>query len=411
MRSGTSPCGCGRWVDAESSVLVPADGTVAPVLPEAAVVVNADASSFVRVRYEGGLLDRLIDRLAEVASLERYGLVDDHWGAVTSGAAPASEFVAAASRYGDEDDLAVWQLLLQGLGWCDRFLDGEPRERLRAFVRRLVAPAMDRLGWEADADEPDRVRALRGALLQGLGVLGADPNAEAAAREFEAEARAGKPVDASLAAAAVNVVAANGDASDYEHYWTAYRESPTPQEQYRYLYALPMFRDAALFDRTLDAAFGDDVRSQDAPFLFTYSLINRDLGDRAWATLRERWSDTEERFPPQLTIRMAEGVRFLTTPEQVAEAEAFFGEHPIPQSAKMLEQMLERQRVAAALRVRATPEPAGLLLGLRHRGRGDARVSRTRSFQPCRSGSGRAGDSRTGSPPAPRGRSSWWPAS
>jgi len=219
-----------------------------------------------------------------------------------------------------------------------------------------VAPVVDRLGWEADADEPDRIRALRGALLQGLGVMGADPNAEAAAREFEAEARAGKPVDASLAAAAVNVVAANGDAADYERYWAAYRESTTPQEQYRYLFALPLFRDPALFDRTLDATFGDDIRSQDAPFVFAYSLINRDLGERAWDTLRARWTEAEERFPTQLTIRMAEGVRYLTLPEQVDEAQAFFAEHPIPQSAKMLEQMLERQRVAAALRQRATPD-------------------------------------------------------
>ncbi|MDH4112673.1 MAG: M1 family metallopeptidase [Actinomycetota bacterium] len=341
---------------AESSVLVPVDGIVAAVPADGAIVVNAEASSFVRVRYEGDLVERLAERLDEVAPLERYGLVDDHWAAVTSGTAPASEFVAAAARYGNEDDLAVWQSLLQGLGWCDRFLEGEPRERLRAFVRSLVAPAMSRLGWEADAEEPDRIRALRGALLQGLGVLGADPNAEAAAREFEAEARAGKPVDASLAAAAVNVVAANGGAADYEHYWTAYRESPTPQEQYRYLYALPLFRDAALFERTLDAAFGDEVRRQDAPFLFAYSVINRDLGDRAWAIMRERWSEAEKRFPPQLTIRMVEGVRYLTKPAQVAEAEEFFADHPIPQSAKMLEQMLERQRVAAALRARATPD-------------------------------------------------------
>ena len=340
----------------ETSVLVPADGTLAPAPDDAAVVVNAGASSFVRVRYEEGLLERLTDRLVELTPLERYGLVDDHWAAVTSGAAPASEFVAAASRYSDDDDLAVWQSLMQGLGWCDRFLEGEHRERLRSYVRRLVTPAMDRLGWEAGADEPDRTSALRGALLQGLGVLGADPNAEAAAREFEAEARAGKPVDASLAAASVNVVAFNGDATDYEHFWTAYHDSPTPQEQYRYLFALPLFRDPALLDRTLEATFGDDIRSQDAPFVFAYAVTNRDLGDRAWATLRERWADTQERFPSQLTIRLADGARYLTRPEQVTEAQEFFAEHPIPQSAKMLEQMLERQRVAAALRQRATPD-------------------------------------------------------
>ncbi len=340
----------------ETSVLVPADGTTLPLGEQAAVVVNAGASSFVRVRYQGGLLDRLTGRLAELSPLERYGLVDDHWAAVTSGAATASEFVAAALLYEHEDDLAVWQVLLQGLGWCDRFLDGEPRERLRTVVRRLVAPAMDRLGWEADADEPDRIRALRGALLQGLGVLGADPNAEAAAREFETESRAGKPVDAALAAAAVNVVAFNGDATDYEHFWSAYRDSPTPQERYRYLFALPLFRDQALLDRTLEATLGEDIRTQDAPFVFSYAMTNRDLGDRAWASLRDRWDETQEHFPSQLTIRLAEGARYLTTPEQVADVQAFFAEHPIPQSAKMLEQLLERQRIAAALRERATPD-------------------------------------------------------
>jgi puromycin-sensitive aminopeptidase len=144
--------------------------------------------------------------------------------------------------------------------------------------------------------------------------------------------------------------------NDYERYWAAYRDRPNPQEQYRYLFALPLFRDLALMDRTLEATFSGDIRSQDAPFVFAYSLINRDLGERAWATLRERWAEIEERFPAQLTIRTVEGVRYLTKPEQVDEAQAFFAQHPIPQSAKMLEQMLERQRIAAALRERATPD-------------------------------------------------------
>jgi hypothetical protein len=53
---------------------------------------------------------------------------------------------------------------------------------------------------------------------------------------------------------------------------------------------------------------------------------------------------------------MVDGVRFLSRPEDVAAAAAFFERHPIPQSAKTLQQTLERQRVAAALRERATPD-------------------------------------------------------
>jgi puromycin-sensitive aminopeptidase len=343
----------------ERSVLVPAEGVHVPIDDAgAAVVVNAGASSFARVSYQGDLLERLIDRLDEVSALERYGLVDDQWAAVASGAASASSFVRFASGFAREDDLAVWQALMQGLGWCDRFVEGEPRERFRAFVRGLVAPALDRLGWEARDTDADLARALRGALLQGLGVLGADPNAEAAAREFEGEASAGSPVDPALAAAAVNVVASIGNAKDYERFWERSLGAPTPQEQLRYLFALPLFRDPALLDRTLQACLSGEIRTQNAPFVLAYSTINRDLGTRGWAFIQEHWDELAGAFPSSLTMRMADGVRFLSRPEEVVGAESFFAAHPIPQSAKNLEQMLERQRVAAALRQRATQDLA-----------------------------------------------------
>ena len=296
----------------ERSVLVPAGGVNSPAAPGAAVVANAGASSFVRVRYDGDLLERVTGRLSEVSPLERYGLVDDHWAAVSSGAADASAFVRFAAGFEDEDDLAVWQALLAGLGWCDRFVEGEARERFRGFVRGLVAPAMDRLGWEAREEDADLTRALRGALLQGLGVLGADPNAEAAAREFEGEARAGKPVDPALAAAAVNVVAVAGDADDYERFWEAYRDAPTPQEQLRYLIALPLFRDPALMDRTLAA---DARRGHPFPERTVRSGVRRHEprpGPRAWDFLTEHWDELVSRFPSSLTIRMVDGVRFLS---------------------------------------------------------------------------------------------------
>ena len=83
----------------ERSVLVPADGVHVPLGDaSAAVVVDADASSFVRVSYGGDLLERLTDRLDEVSALERYGLVDDHWAAVASGA--AKRLVLRAVRRG-----------------------------------------------------------------------------------------------------------------------------------------------------------------------------------------------------------------------------------------------------------------------------------------------------------------------
>jgi puromycin-sensitive aminopeptidase len=349
---------------AERSELVRAAGASVDLSPGVGFLGNAGACSFVRVHYADDLLERLVSHPSELTGLERYCVVDDLWASVVAGAAPVSDFFRFAQRFGDEDDLAVWQALLLGLGWADRFLEGEPREAYRQFIRTLVTPAMDRLGWEPRDGETDRVHALRGALFQGLGILGADPNAVGLAREFEAEGRASKPIDPALAAAAVNVVAVTGGAEDHERFVEAAHDMPTPQEQLRYLYALPLFRGEPEFERTLRRALEPaEIRTQNAPFVLALATTNRDLGGRAWSFIKEHWDEADALFPPPLVIRMVEGVRYLTRPEDVEDAATFFAAHPIPQSAKNLEQMLERQRIAAGLRDRATPDLEAFFAG------------------------------------------------
>ena len=49
---------------------------------------------------------------------------------------------------------------------------------------------------------------------------------------------------------------------------------------------------------------------------------------------------------------MVDPVKLLNRPEVVADVQGFFAEHPIPQATKTLDQILERQRVNAALRER-----------------------------------------------------------
>lgn len=49
---------------------------------------------------------------------------------------------------------------------------------------------------------------------------------------------------------------------------------------------------------------------------------------------------------------MVDPVKMLTAPGSVDDTTRFFSEHPIEQGAQTLEQILERQRVNAALRER-----------------------------------------------------------
>jgi puromycin-sensitive aminopeptidase len=339
-----------RWL------LLEDDETTVPLIdPHATVVVNAGADSFFRVNYEPALLARLTGpALASLSTSERYALVDDAWAAVVTGALGADDFVTFARGFGDERDLPVWQVLLGALRWCDRFVEGEVREQLRGYVRALVGPALQRLGWEPTVDEDDLTGELRSTLIRALAVLGNDFHAQDRARElFEQAERDPSSVDPEVAAAAIAVVAAIGNAADHEHFVERFRATDNPQEKLRYLYALADFPGIDEIHSTLEFAFSGEVRTQNAPFLLNRCIAHREHGATSWRFVREHWTEANERFPQNTIIRMVDTVRTLTEPEQQADVAGFFAEHPIPQSAKTLEQVLERQKVNVALHERA----------------------------------------------------------
>jgi puromycin-sensitive aminopeptidase len=339
-------------------VLVEAEGLRLPLAsPDAVVVANAGGASFVRAFYDDDLRARLDGRIHELLSpVERQCLVDDAWSAVVAGQAGAGSFIDLVSGFSTEDDPGVWGAIIAGLGWCDRFITGEPRGRLRDVVRDLVRPAFDRLGWDPRHEDTDRDLELRGDLIEALGVLGDDPETQAQAREAESLARGGGDVSPAVAAAAVRVVATTGGASEFDAFAARYREARTPQEEDRYLYALARFRDPALMDRALEMALTDDVRSQNTPFLLAYATFNRDLGPQAFRFITERWDELTSRIAHSNVIALAMGLRYLSDPETVELAQAFFAEHDIPQNHLMLQQLLERQRVVAAMRERVSAE-------------------------------------------------------
>ena len=120
----------------------------------------------------------------------------------------------------------------------------------------------------------------------------------------------------------------------------------------RHLFALAEFDDADLVRRTCEFAMSDDVKTQNAPFLIGMTMANRRHGAAAWEFVRRNWTAANDRFPSNTIVRMISSLRLRTEPAVVADVQAFFAEHPIEQAIKTMEQVLERQRVNAALRDR-----------------------------------------------------------
>ena len=350
----------GRVLLEERSVSLPAAGVDY-------VVVNAGSHGFYRVRYSPELLAALASRAMEVLEpIERHHLVEDVWAAVLAGAAPATDFVDVARNLAAETDRTVWVALLAGLGNLERIVAGDDRARFHRFVASLAGPALDRLGWEPAAGDDELTRQLRGTLIEAAGVLGDDRDAQARARELH-DTHVAEPgsVDPDVVAAALRVVAHAGSPDDYEQFLERSGSAATPQEQLRYLYALPGFTDAALAARTAAMTLRPDIRSQNAPFVLQALLANRnpDVGGLAWRFVEEHWDAITGRFPANTVPRFLGGVTALSSPRLATDIERFLTDHDVPHGARQIAQHLERLRINVALRAREAGRVADAVTG------------------------------------------------
>jgi puromycin-sensitive aminopeptidase len=321
--------------------------------PTAPVVVNAGGHGFYRVAYDDELRSRLVGTaLDSLDTLERYNLVDDAWNAVVAGRLDAAEYLGFVEGFGDNRELSVWQAIVTGLRGLSRLLDDDALSGFRARVRTLLKPVVDELGDPVDGED-DLVGKLRGLIVSSIAVLGDDAETQQRCRTWYAQATADPAsVHPELVAAATLVVAATGDEHDYERLLEGFRTAETPQAQLRHLFALAEFDSAALVARTCELAMSGAVKTQNAPFLLRACIANRRHGHQAWLFVREHWQDAIDRFPANTIVRMVESVKLLNLETDVAEVEAFFAEHAVPEGTKTIEQMMERQRVNTALRSR-----------------------------------------------------------
>ena len=344
-----------------------AEGSLPAGAAGAVIVVNAGGQGFFRVAYDDALRARLgAEALSSLDTVERYNLVDDASAAFVAGRLSATSLLEFLQGFSAERDLAVWQAVTAGLRRLNRLIDGDAVTAFSTAVRTLVTPALTELGWAAAADENDLQSKLRGLLVTTAATLGADADARTRCRallgEYNASAGAAD-IDPELISAATTVVAAFGDEADFERFVTAFKTSATPQDQLRNLYALAEFDNPELITRACEFAFSGDVRSQNAPYLLQRCIANRTQGELAWTLVRKHWDRANAAFPNPSIIRMVDPVKLLNTEAVVADVQSFFAEHPIKQSLNTLAQVLERQRVNAAVREREAGDFAATLLG------------------------------------------------
>jgi puromycin-sensitive aminopeptidase len=319
------------------------------------VVVNAGGSGFYRVSYSPNLFEQLTARLGDLDDVERYGLLDDARALMLAGQLDAPSLLTLLDSYRDEQEQAIWQLVITVLGITEHHLVSDERlDAFHNFTRRVVGPVADRLGWEPRPGEPDLTRRLRGQVLVALGGrLGRD--AETAQRAVDLAQRVfdgAADLDPDVALASLLIAADQGGSDLYQRVLDGYRAGPTPQEEFRFLQTLTRFDDSALADQTIAATLDGTIRNQDGAAIVGRLLWNRRSGPDAWSTTRRRWAEMIERFPARSYRRLVDGVPGLSRPAVAADVASFLAETRVPEAEKATAQNLELLRANTAARER-----------------------------------------------------------
>jgi puromycin-sensitive aminopeptidase len=323
---------------------------------------NALESSFVRALHDGPLLRALGAELYRLAPVERMGLVGHQWAGVRASTARLDDFLHLVARLGAEREPDVLAAAFGPLYWItDQLLPAltrETRERFRAWLASVFAPAFESLGWRPAKRESDAERQRRALLLNIVGGLARHPEkiADDVERAIAAYLKSRTSLDPNLAGPVVELAARQGDKARFEQYLRALKGARTPQERTRFELALGSFRDPALVERALALSLTDTVPTQDVVPLLGRMLANAGAREATWEFIRARWKDLEPRISPGLARSLVSALPALQKPLYRRQVESFFAAHPLPTAARALLQALERFDLDAELRERAVPE-------------------------------------------------------
>jgi puromycin-sensitive aminopeptidase len=330
------------------------------------VVVNAGGSGFYRVVYDAPMAAKLTAKVMEnLSAIERFNLVNDAWACVRAGILPTPDYVEMVKLFGAEEDPNVWAIITSSLGHLHSLVKDEHRTALQKVVADLVRPTVTKLGYSPVQGESVQTRQLRGSLIGTLGTIGEDAEVQKKAAELFAQWKADKSsVDSNIVPALVSILAHKGDKARYDEFFQLSKDAQSPQEVQRFLFALARFRDSALLDGTIKKCLTDDVRTQDAPYLYANVLGNEVAAQAAWKFMKDNWAAMVARYPENGVVRMCGSVSGLDTAELEADVKAFFAANPVKSGEMATAQALEQLRINVLMRERETAKLKAHLLPL-----------------------------------------------
>jgi aminopeptidase N len=308
------------------------------------IFANGGARGYYVSEYDAAAASGIVANTGSLSEAERLVLLNNTWALVAAGEREADGYLDLTESLQSDDHAEIWRDIGEKLGWLrDRVLQGDAvQKNYEEWVRKLLLPTAERLGWSERPGDTEQVRQLRAAVLSILGNVGQDNAALKQAAEL-AKKYLDNPasVDPALAGTVLNLTARQGDSALYEQILARVKEPRRPDEHYRLLAALGNFRDPQLLGRTLELTLTDTVRGQDVMRAISGVLYNPAGRELAWDFLRSRWPQLQKKVPESNLTYFAEMGTAFCDADHRQQFKDFFTETRMPGVQRKVRQSLE----------------------------------------------------------------------
>src|SRR6185436_4852097 len=319
------------------------------------VKVNAGQAGFYLAHYDDAGwrgLAKAVEALA-IGPMDRYGLQEDAYSLMRAGYLSVPGYLNLAGSFSREENHYVWAGVADGIAAITEIFVGDSDvPKLEEWGRKLVKPALQKIGWDERSDEPNERLLLRATLMSAAVRFGdADAVGQVKAK-FEAARKNLSAVPPNTRSVIFSGAARNGDASTFDALTELHEKADLPEVKVQLLRALGAFRQEAQLRRSVAYALSDKVRRQDAMAVF--GSIPIEMKPVGWKLLQENWAVLDERYGKSGLIGhfIAAAAGGIPSEDHAAQVEKFFKDHPAPYGSEKIKQTLEGIRARARFRDR-----------------------------------------------------------
>ncbi len=321
------------------------------------MLVNPTASGYFLTEYSPADQRALAEvATASLSPVERLRLAGDAWWMARSGRHDVGAYLDMAATFNRESSSAVLAEVAGRLGFVlGNIAAPGDRARFAAWIRATFGDALRELGVTPRPNDSEETLGRRNTLINLVGVTGGDPQVQAEARALAERYFADRSaVPGTLVFTVLRVAALGGDAHLYEQYLQRLTTTAAePEENLRYLMALPSFPGPALAERTLALALSPEIRSQDVTTLVAGVLGRADTRPTAWSYFTAHWDRFVAKLDPyQGQPGTVGSLGSFCSTEEADQLKSFFDAHPLPTAARALARALERIQGCVAVQQR-----------------------------------------------------------